>query len=391
MKPSIVFSGDFLRPESGRPRPTQHYNIQWCRDLLHRQVELATGCETGMVCWNQGGVVSGGIDHAAVEALYRAAGYSVDMDNWAGLLEEGSCPQPFEEEILRYFDCRMVIGFEMPRYLTEALRKAGTPFIDIVIHPVRFMDDIFFGVRSSAPDINARIAAHAVPEEQISLMAGVQAAAARRNHRFKPDPGSLLFVHQMRRDRSQIRNGKFVSIDDFGEQTDALAARFPKIYIKPHPLEKDTSIVAQLAARFENAEVTGENIYRLLASERIAHVASISSSVGIEARYFGKPNTFLLGPPDGFGDDAIHAFTGVFDAFLTADFWRDILSPVMDTTAQTGVRVPFKPNRLRISQRSFWGFNEIDTDRVLHAGRIRNPSLLKRLGNEVSRLVKGRR
>ncbi len=45
-----------------------------------------------------------------------------------------------------------------------------------------------------------------------------------------------------------------------------------------------------------------------------------------------------------------------------ADFWRDILSTLLPTTAPTGSVLPVKPNRLRISMREFWGYNEVDTD-----------------------------
>jgi hypothetical protein len=49
---------------------------------------------------------------------------------------------------------------------------------------------------------------------------------------------------------------------------------------------------------------------------------------------------------------------------LSIDFWRGVLSPHAETSAPDGVRLPPKPNRLRISLDSFWNFNEIDTDRV---------------------------
>ena len=54
----------------------------------------------------------------------------------------------------------------------------------------------------------------------------------------------------------------------------------------------------------------------------------------------------------------------MLDRVLEADFWRDILSSLLPTTAPTGSVLPVKPNRLRISMREFWGYNEVDTDVV---------------------------
>jgi hypothetical protein len=52
------------------------------------------------------------------------------------------------------------------------------------------------------------------------------------------------------------------------------------------------------------------------------------------------------------------------DFVLAPDFWRHVLAPHAPVTPLDGMRLPAKPNRLRIALDSFWNFQEIDTDRV---------------------------
>ena len=50
--------------------------------------------------------------------------------------------------------------------------------------------------------------------------------------------------------------------------------------------------------------------------------------------------------------------------FLAPDFWRRVLAPHTRVTEADGMRLPAKPNRLRIALDSFWNFQQIDTDRI---------------------------
>jgi hypothetical protein len=53
---------------------------------------------------------------------------------------------------------------------------------------------------------------------------------------------------------------------------------------------------------------------------------------------------------------------------LTPDFWRIVPAPYAQVAAADGMRLPPKPNRLRIVLDSFWNYQEIDTDRIPRAG-----------------------
>ena len=60
------------------------------------------------------------------------------------------------------------------------------------------------------------------------------------------------------------------------------------------------------------------------------------------------------------------AHASLDDVVLTPDFWRTVLAPISRVTAMDGMRLPPKPNRLRIALDSFWNYQQIDTDRIPH-------------------------
>jgi hypothetical protein len=49
----------------------------------------------------------------------------------------------------------------------------------------------------------------------------------------------------------------------------------------------------------------------------------------------------------------------VVDAWLSADFWRDLLRPLLPVTAHDGRRPLLGPNALRNALRQFWGWDEL--------------------------------
>ncbi len=362
----IIVSGDFLRPGEDGVSPTQHFNIQWCRDLLKVQLEAATGLPVEMLAWKHDSVVSGRLDKAAIANIYANIGLPCSVNSWAQIYNETALPDRVQAYLAELFYDSLVVAFELPPYLEGVLRSNGIPFVDLMVHPVRFLDDVFLGARSSDPSVNEEIARFAISEEFVKVVAGLQSAGARRDIGFAPRPDSALVLLQTRFDRTQIRKGRFCNVETFVAEIARIAAEHDVVYLKEHPFDRNLPQSEALRRRFRNIEMTTENVYRLMACDTLAHVVSLSSSAGIEARYFGKRSTFLLQEPSRFALDGQvpsgSEFVGVFDAFLTPDFWRTILQPLTPVTRASGVRVPFKPNRLRTSLRNFWNFNEIDTD-----------------------------
>lgn len=362
----IVFTGDFLRASPYYWRPTQHFNAQWLKQLFGEALRQATGLPSDLVMWNHDSVQNGQLDGQAIARIHEAFGVPCNVQGWVRIFNEGSCPPQVEALLRHLFRDALVIGFEMPPMVEAVLQRAGIPYVDVINHPVRFLDDLMFGMRSNLAPVGQALAARAVPENYLRLMGSIQAAAAGRLFRRTLVPDSALFLMQMEHDRSQVDGQRFVGVTEFMGQIGEIAKRHDKLYVKAHPLAPKAPQTMAILGQFPNAERIEANFYTLCASDAITRVAAMSSSTVTEAGYFGTEAEYVFKPPFRFALDGAMPepgeYVGLYNHYLAPDFWRGILGDVMATTPTDGITVPEKPNRLRLSLREFWNFNEIDTD-----------------------------
>ncbi len=369
---NILFTGDFLRPDSGAWRPTQHYNIRWLHDMFGRTLHRMTGGEIGYLAWNHEGVASGGLSGSDIGMIYDAYGVPRTIHGWAALYEQSVMPREARKLLAEKFRDAFVIGFEIPPCIKHFLLANGNPFLDVMIHPVRFHDDAFFGLQSSEAAANDALARHAISEDEIQLVAGVVSATAGRMSHPVRRPGTRLVLMQSRHDKTQIRDGRFIGFGDVMAPAAENGLFDAPILVKPHPMEPGNPHLALVTAALRDCSVTAENFYTLLCSENVERIISLSSSTCTEARYFGKEAEFLYKNPFelsyagdsfsyGFG-----SFISVKDSYYSLAFWADVLNgmgmPNLRSPGSAPAHLATKPNRTRTSLRSFWGYNEIDSD-----------------------------
>lgn len=361
----VVFSGDFMRPAPDGSRPTQHHNIRWLRNLLSAQISMATELPQEVLSWNSAGVRDGRFGDGDVNRLYQLFGLPREIRSWAAIFNQRELPSAMEGLLQTLLSDSLVVGFELPPYLEHFLSRNGIPFVGLTMHPVRFLDDIYLGVRSNILPTQELIFEHRIDEAFVRTMAGIQKASAAR---YFPDTSvqsdSALFLMQTWYDQSQIRNGRFTDAREHLETIVDMAKEHREFLVKEHPMAPNPA-TPMLQARIPNLRMVTGNVYGYMALPEIRTIGTISSSVGVEARYFGVDARFITANPVPLrraSGDAPDAYIGVYDAFLRTDFWREILDPILPVTAVDGCLVPQKPNRLRISMRAFWNFNEIDSD-----------------------------
>lgn len=360
----VVFTGDFLRPNVMGDRPTQHNNIRWLQNMLATQIAMATGLPQDVVSWGASGIQDGRLTASDVKSVFHSFGLKPDIRSWALVHGMTELPARFEAMLDYLFADSLVVGFEIPPYLEHYCNRRNIPFVAATIHPVRFLDDIFLGMRSNVFELQERLFAHRVDENFIRVMAGVQRASAARALTETLKPDSALFVMQTWYDQSQIENGRFISASDYLDQIAAIARDHSELLVKEHPLAPNPATV-MIQASIPNIRMVTGNVYGYLSAPEIRLLGTMSSSVGVEAPYFGVPTRFLLRDPIQrriAPEDPVDGYIGIQDAYLAPDFWRDLLEPLLPVSPADQIRVPQKPNRLRISMRSFWNFNQIDTD-----------------------------
>lgn len=368
----IVFTGDFMRPAAAQWRPTQHYNIRWLHDLFAGVLLRLGARQVRYLAWDYQGVQQGGLGGGKVRELYGLLGIEPGIDGWAQLYGRALFPAAFRAEFTGLLgDAEVVVGFELPPYVKHLLAQDGRPYLDFNIHPVRFHEDIFFAVQSSSQEADRWLEANAMDEDELFLVAGVTRATARRLSNVKIEPGTELLLLQTQHDRTQIRDGRFVGILDVLSAAQDAGFLTNRVAVRPHPYEPTNRHVRGAFAALACRTAPQASIYELLAHESVARVLSLNSSAGLEARYFGRENVFLLPAPLRLSyrgsqrPAGLNGYVSLKDKYFELRFWAEILAllgrePAVLPPASTSL--PPKPNRLRTSLKSFWGYNQVDTD-----------------------------
>lgn len=311
----VVFTGDALRPA---PDGTAHQrrNISWARALLARRLERLTGA--GILELNS---PEGPLDREAwlaQFALPAAPSWHMARPELAG--------DP--REIL-------VVGFELPPNSKAAFDAAGIRWVDFEIHPARYLDDLLFAV-SACRELRAPAG---VGEESLRL----RAAAAAGLPPAVP-AGSAVVFGQTAGDRSLLKDGRLLRLEDFRDEIERLKARYARVFFKPHPLAAGGPTAAELGL-----EETRANCYDLLAQEAPFDCYGVSSSVLYEAPHFGKP-AFFWGVKREWGGAVPAA------RFVTEDFWAGLLGPELARRPPEPLWLPERHSRFRELAGSWWDY-----------------------------------
>ena len=353
-----IVVGDLLRPDgSGRPGGSDRPTL-WLWNAIKRQIYLASG------------LPSEALTTAALTGWIETLRPPAEADaHWASVHDR----LPASDRIIERLHRRFCVGYEMPPWLVRLLDQHAVPYVDLRLHPVRFLDDLLFAARASVSETQAALLSMAVQESEVFATAGLREAMCRFISEARVPDNTLLVAGQRRFDSTQIVGGTFFDAFPRAAEIHAICANYPAVVLKPHPLDRHHSLLEVAAAAPTRViGVIEDNVYRMLSLPQIGAVLTVNSGLAHEAPYFGKhvhalaPLPIRVGWRGAAPDRGTHA--SLDDIVLTPDFWRIVLTPHVPVTAADGMRLRPKPNRLRIALDSFWNFQEIDTDRVPRAG-----------------------
>lgn len=359
----IVVTGDVLRPTDTRFVSSQSKNTLWLFSLLRAQLTQAAAVPVETVLWDRG---------FATGDFYVAAGASLSLDGWATLYAADSLSVEAIAIVNEAFHDAFVVAFELPPVLAVTLTMLGIPWVDLSIHPIRFLPDLLIAFATNDTDVLAE----AVPAHQrfnaFEPWAGLLMASAGRRRQPRFPDGSALAVGQVAEDRSVIVGGRFVDFAAYAPVLQGIAKANPIVF-RPHPY--GASDFGLIGAGLEYSRIirTAEPLYSLLSHSAIGEVVTVSSSVGIEAPLFGKHvrwlgrSPFRIAPLSADVRPDSHLSLG--HVVLQTDFWRQALRPYFHTTRLDRETIAFPPNTLRMSLRNFWGYNALTTDSLFEAWR----------------------
>ncbi len=356
----VTVIGDLIRPDGrGQPGGVDRATV-WLFDAVKRQVKLACNLPIEVMSANGSPALCTWLNSLRTpESAHRycAAAYNA--------LPQTAYAETILVDRLRH---RFCIGYELPPWLVHLLQTVGVPYVDVRLHPVRFLDDLLFAVHASDPATQAALLAMAETESEVIVTAGLREAMCHMGSEATVPADTLIVVGQRPLDCSQIIDGAFYDALPHATEIHAICARYAAVLLKPHPLEPSHSLLEIAATAPNVAGVVRDNTYRLMSLPEIAAILTVNSSIAFEAPYFGKHVHTLAPLPIRIGwrgtEDGPNVYASINDRVLSVDFWRQVLEPHTSVSKLDGVRLPPKANRLRIALDSFWNFQEIDTDRI---------------------------
>ncbi len=323
----ILFLGNIFRCTNSKKRgvfiSNQRGNIAWLFNIIYPIINSLYNCDVGIFKEDSG----------FVENLYRSYGLNPSRSGFAKLIN--SEPNDILLDFIKEkFGRSLIIGFELPYILCRALDLSGIPFLDLAIGPTRFMPDLSLLARSNIQDIRNVLFSYMVDDDYKKVCAGrvMSFMAKRGSPRIKV--GSALFVGQVHDDTSLISNGDYLSFNSYINDIASLIDDIEYVYYKPHPYASswnvfsDLRLLAEAKQSWNGVYLCNYNIYRLLSSEEVGMVVSLTSSVSKESIYFGKKGICLAKYPFAVVDSVaenFESYTEIYNSILRRDFWLDVL------------------------------------------------------------------
>lgn len=260
----------------------------------------------------------------------------------------------------------LVIAYELSEQTRRIFNSIGVVYIDIWLHPIRFLDDILFGFSSNHPEVFQALKAFMVQPNLYQLYANrlkIQLYKGYKRPELQLEKNAALFVGQTLEDKAICRQGKMLTLLDFKERFDQILKTHSKVYYSRHPYVKkgDEDILSYLKTK-PNVEVVSHSAYDMIAHENIKYVFSVSSSVVFEARAFGKKADFLYRPVFEISDvHSLRSYISVYQDFVSPHFWAQVLQPIVSVNPDAE-KLQFldQKDKLRDMLAFYWSYKNID-------------------------------
>lgn len=259
----------------------------------------------------------------------------------------------------------LIVGYELSEQTRRILTQANIIYIDIWLHPIRFMDDILFGFSSNNTEIFEKLKEYNLDSNLYGLYADrlkIQTYKGFKRNELNIAPNSALFVGQTLLDKAICKNGKMLTVLDFKDEFETAGKLYSKIYYSRHPYVKsgDEDIVKYLKS-LPFVEIVDWPIYNMLASDNLRYVFSVSSSVVHEAKAFNKKTKFLFKPIFHLNAEySINNYISVYQEFISPHFWSNVLNPVVQTKEAPKLAYLDGKDKLRDMLAFYWSYGAID-------------------------------
>lgn len=355
----VVVTADLLRPfpRGAEWESATWKNIRWLRQVLQPALR-STGHEPTILAWDER-IVDPADRYFNTPALYHRLGLDITPENWARLACAPTAPTALIEALDEMLADALVIGYELPPAMLDALSQLGRPYVDVVLHPWRFLPDLVFALHSNVPGWQTTFVAQRLPADfAVQQAALIQAKASWMAPPMELPPGTALVLGQVPGDRAlAMPQGRFASLQDHLAALHRLCVDHPLVLYKPHPYagpeDPSTAAVRQLPV----IQTVSHNFYHLLAQPELDTVVALNSSGLVEAGVFGRRARNLIPFLYDFEGGSSTAPMALDSRWTQAGFWQALLAPA---TAATAASTRLADQALRRAMHADWGYGFIE-------------------------------
>lgn len=240
----------------------------------------------------------------------------------------------------------VIIAFECKQQTRNIITDIHNTIIYAFFSPLRFTDRLSFTFTSNNINIQKKIE---IAHSNASVYFHNQAAYIKNLMTNKYDPlnipkESTLLIGQVEEDLAVWNNKEYLNLDSFEDTIVELCKNTTNLY-KAHPFSKNNNKKIQSK---ENIKIIDDEIYRLLSSESITRVITVSSSVAKEAEFFGKKVIQFF---SGYITDKAKSIPYTQDPI----FWQFLLDKENITTPELKIDyIDIRPIRS-----TYWGYKNV--------------------------------
>ena len=263
----------------------------------------------------------------------------------------------------QYIKNSLVIYVEASNTIKRIHNILNIPYIDITVHPIRFMDDHYFGISTNEKTIFSKMEKYKIDKNIFFL--GAQLLKTQINQSpINVENNSALLIGQTYLDKSLIFNKTLLSLNNYIKEIEQIHKKYKTIYFAPHPYVKDRSIYADIY-KLNYIKQIKENTYKYLSSNNIKCVCGISSSVLYEAYFFRKNVTFFKKSIYFDYENENTTFDNIYISIgkevLQPYFWKDILCNInVKEIDNYKININTYPNQIRSALNDYWNYTKFD-------------------------------
>ena len=348
----VLISCDLTRikVEDRKIKPFHNVRLKKYFDLLSWQIKAGTDLPVKMLAWNPAAF--------SQKEFYRLCGQPyLNEKSWINVYDADiSGNQQLIDYYCKLIADSLVIYIEMSETQKKLHDELHIPYIDISVHPVRYMSDHFFLLSTNDPRIFTRLKEYELDERQFFLGAQLLRTQIDQDP-FIAEKNSGLLVGQTFLDRSLIFKDKLYGLGNYLQKIAGIAQKCEVLYFKPHPYVKDKALYEKLR-QVENLKFTNENVYKILCSDGVNLVCGISSSVLYEAKYFNKRVQFFNKKFDMYQDRfSERNYVSIGNDILQPSFWQQV---ILDKSDKPLIDIHLDSNYIRATLNDFWSFTQYD-------------------------------